>query len=479
MNLSLNQSYKDDELKHLENQLAELTEASNKKEINKVWSIINELSGKNCHLSAKVKKRDGTDPANQQEILKEWKEYFSTLLNNRSTTPAADPPPAEIDLPINTDPPTLNETVKAIKSLKRNKSPGLDFGITAEALLDGGDAMASIVHDFCYEVYVNKIPPNQWITNLIIPVPKKGDLSLMTNYRGITLMSICAKVYNKLLLNRIQAIVDRKLRPNQAGFRPARSCAQQVHILRRIIEGCTMKQLPLVATFIDFRKAFDSINRDSMFKILRSYGIPKAIVDAIRVLYDDSKSAVLIEGQMSEEFDVTTGVLQGDVLAPFLFIIVLDFVMLDAQSKNPAGGLVTHPRRSRRHQDIILNDLDFADDIGLLESSIPRAQKQLSTTIDSAASVGLMINTDKTEYLTLNCPTNQHLMVGQIALNRVDDFRYLGSMVVKSLSDFKRRHGLSWSVFWKLEKIWRSDSVPIHLKIEILNHLLIRPPLQL
>ena len=191
-----------------------------------------------------------------------------------------------------------------------------------------------------------------------------------------------------------------------------------------------------------------------MFKILRSYGIPKAIVDAIRVLYDDSKSAVLIDGQISEQFDVTTGVLQGDVLAPFLFIIVLDFVMLDAQSKNLAGGLVTHPRRSKRHQDIILNDLDFADDIGLLESSIPRAQKQLSTTADSAAAVGLMINTDKTEYLTLNCPTNQHLMVGQKALNRVDDFRYLGSMVAKSLADFKRRHGLSWSVFWKLEKIW-------------------------
>ena len=112
LNLSLNQSYKSDELKHLENQLAELTEASNKKEINKVWSIINELSGKNCHLSSKVKKRDGTDPVNQQEILKEWKDYFSTLRNNRSTTPAADPPPAETDLPINTDPPTLNKTPK-------------------------------------------------------------------------------------------------------------------------------------------------------------------------------------------------------------------------------------------------------------------------------------------------------------------------------------------------------------------------------
>ena len=269
-----------------------------------------------------------------------------------------------------------------------------------------------------------------------------------------------------ILRNRIHAVIDLKLRPNQAGFRPGRSCAQQVHILRRLIEGFTIKQLPLVATFIDFRKAFDSINRDTMFKILRSYGIPKAIVDAIRALYDDSKSAVLVEGQISEEFDVTTGVLQGDVLAPFLFIIVLDFVMNNAQSKNPEGGVVTHPRRSRRHKDIILNDLDFADDIALLESSIPRAQKQLSHTSDSAASVGLVINTDKTEFLTLNCPTNQQLMVGPKSLSRVDDFRYLGSMVASSRTDFKKRHGLSWSVFWKLEKICQ-------------NHLCICPPLQL
>ena len=132
-----------------------------------------------------------------------------------------------------------------------------------------------------------------------------------------------------------------------------------------------------------------------MFATLRSYCIPIEIVDAIRVLYDNSKSAVLVDGQMSDDFDVTTGVLQGDVLAPFLFIVVLDFVMINATNNNPGGGLVTHPRRSRRHLDITLNDLDFADGIGLLESSILRAQSQLSSTIDSAASVGLMINTDK------------------------------------------------------------------------------------
>ena len=111
---------------------------------------------------------------------------------------------------------------------------------------------------------------------------------------------------------------------------------------------------------------------------------------------------------------------------------------------------MTHPRRSKRYQDVILNDLDFTDDIGLLESSIQRAQIQLSSTIDSAASVSLMVNTDMTEYLTLNFPKNQNLMVGPKALKRVNNFRYLGSLVANSNTDFKRRHGLVWSVFWKL-----------------------------
>jgi len=78
-----------------------------------------------------------------------------------------------------------------------------------------------------------------------------------------------------------------------------------------------------------------------------------------------------------------------------------------------------------------------------------------------------MINMDKTEYITSNCPVNQNLMVGTKALKRVDDLRYLGSMVASSNADFKRRHGLAWSVFWKLEKIWRFDYVPLHLKLRI------------
>ena len=107
-------------------------------------------------------------------------------------------------------------------------------------------------------------------------------------------------------------------------------------------------QLPLTVTFIDFKKAFDSINRKVMFAVLRHYGLPEPLVNATGALYNNSKSAVMVEGNVSDPFEVSTGVLQGDVLAPFLFIILVDYLLKKATSDLDSG-VVTHPRRSRHY----------------------------------------------------------------------------------------------------------------------------------
>ena len=206
-----------------------------------------------------------------------------------------------------------------------------------------------------------------------------------------------------------------------------------------------------------------------MFAVLRNYGIPQTLVNTKQVLYSNSSSAVMVDGGISEPFDVTTGVLQGDVLAPFLFIILVDY-LLDKAS-GPDSGVVTFPRQSRRYPAKVglLNDLDFADDIALLESSMPRAQSQLTRTADAAADLGLIISAPKTEYMTINCQPQPPSHVYGNSLNHVTNFRYLGSMIGSSASDLKRRKALAWTAFWKLEHLWKSPTIPISTKVKLFD----------
>jgi exonuclease III len=469
LNSNLNESYRSDETAMITKQMEDLSLADLKGDYTTTWKIVHDLSGKHETPSVKVKKRDGTPPTSVNDLLAEWKEYFSSLLNNSNGQPPSElPPPAAQDLPVHVTPPTREETFEAIHQMKNNKAPGLDCAITAEALRNGGDAMIDIIHGFCSEVYRTLSPPSQWTTSVIVPLPKKGDLSLMTNYRGISLLSITAKVYNKILLNRIRDHVDPILRSNQAGFRQGRSCAQQIHILRRIMEGFQDYQLPLTLTFIDFKKAFDSINRKVMFAVLRHYGIPEAVVNAISALYNNSKSAVMVDGSISDPFNVSTGVLQGDVLAPFLFIVLVDFLLKKATSDPDLdSGVVTHPRRSRRYPAQVLNDLDFADDIALLESTTSRAQLQLTKTAAAAKDLGLTISVSKTEYMTANCHPHPTLTVYGEPIKHVTDFKYLGSKMASTASDLKRRKALAWCAFWKLEHLWKSSLLSIPAKVKL------------
>ena len=125
-----------------------------------------------------------------------------------------------------------------------------------------------IILSFSNKVLLNNETPEQFSTLNILPIPKSGDLGNASNYGGIALTSLVAKVINRMILNRKRPVIDPELRGNQSGFRPGRSTSTQVLALRRIIEGVKRKNLPPIMTFIDFSKAFDSIGHDVMFQIL-------------------------------------------------------------------------------------------------------------------------------------------------------------------------------------------------------------------
>ena len=116
VNSSLNASYKSDEATVLNKQMEDLRMADSKGEYTTIWKIIHDLSGKNKKSSVKVKKRDGTPPTSNEDLLAEWREYFSSLLNNSNGEPLSElPPPAAQDLPIETNPPTSEETLVLIR----------------------------------------------------------------------------------------------------------------------------------------------------------------------------------------------------------------------------------------------------------------------------------------------------------------------------------------------------------------------------
>ena len=179
-------------------------------------------------------------------------------------------------------------------------------------------------------------------------MPKTGDLTKTDNYRGIALTSVVCKTLNRMILNRMKPSIENRLRDNQNGFRPGRSTTSHILALRRILEGAKAKNLTAVMLFIDFKKAFDSVHRGLLMKILRAYGVPEELVRLIESMYSGTKAKVLTADGLTEIFEILAGVLQGDTLAPYLFVIVVDYIMTIVVDNEPDAGFTVKPARSRR-----------------------------------------------------------------------------------------------------------------------------------
>ena len=236
----------------------------------------------------------------------------------------------------------------------------------------------------------------------ILPFPKKGDLGLAKNYQGITLRSIATKIYNALLRNRIEPKIDNILRKNQNGFRRNRSMTSQILTIHRILEGVQAKNLQATLLFVDFTKAFDSIHREKMEQILLAYGLPKETIAAITILYRNTKMKVHSPDGDTEYFDIVAGVLQGDTLAPYLFIICLDYVFRTSIDKIRENGFELTKKRSRRYPAKTIMDANYTDDIAILANTPNQVETLLHSLEWAAAGIGLHVNAHKTEYMCFN-----------------------------------------------------------------------------
>jgi hypothetical protein len=211
------------------------------------WKLINDITGRKSSMKGQLK------GDTQQERVNNWYHHFKYLLGNPPNIEGEDDEiePVVQDLNINVGPFSVEEYEKAIKALVEGKSSGED-GIPPEVLKRCD--LDDMVLTFCNEALLNGNMPDQWSILNIVPIPKSGDLSQGGNYRGISLSSIVAKTFNRMLLNKIRPEVDNILRSNHNGFRVGRTTVSHILALRRIIEGVKAKNLPAIITFIDFKK---------------------------------------------------------------------------------------------------------------------------------------------------------------------------------------------------------------------------------
>ena len=270
--------------------------------------------------------------------------------------------------------------------------------------------------------------PNQWLNCNIVHFSKSGNLEDLGNYRGIVLSAIAAKMTNNMILNRIQPHIDPILRPNQNGFRTGTT--SHLLALRRLIEGVKIHNLKAIMIFVDFKKAFDSINIVTMLHILEAYGIPEVIIQTIALTYKDTHAKVITPDKETEHFEITKGVLQSDTLAPFLFVITLDYAMRQAiRGHEEEFGFEITMKQSRRNSATILTDLIYADDIALVSQEVEQAQLMLINIEIEVAKIGLHIHAKKIEIMSFNynTPVNIELENCYAIVNVVNNFKYPGA----------------------------------------------------
>ena len=180
---------------------------------------------------------------------------------------------------------TRIEIKNAIKTLKNGKAAGGD-DILPEAIKAGGDTSEEVLLNLCNRIWSEEKKPGEWRKGLLIKLPKKGDLRCCKNWRDFMLLNMASKVFCRVILERIKTVLDEKPREEQAGFRAGRSCTDQIVTLQTIVEQSIEWQSSLYINLIDFEKAFDSISRDVLWRLLRHYGMPGTIITIIRVLYE-------------------------------------------------------------------------------------------------------------------------------------------------------------------------------------------------
>nr|VZH99525.1 unnamed protein product [Spirometra erinaceieuropaei] len=386
------------------------------------------------------------------QILQRWAEHFRGVLNHPSViSDAAIQRLPQVETNVDLDlPPSLQETIRAVQQLSSGKAPGSDA----------------------------------------IPAERKGNRQVCDNHRGISLLSIAGKIFARILLNRLNNHLEQGLLPeSQCGFRRHRGTTDMIFAARQLQEKCQEMRSHLYSTFMDLTKAFDTVNREGLWKIMQKFGCPERFTQMVRQLHDGMMARVTDNGAVSEAFAVTNGVKQGCVLAPTLFSFMFSAMLMEAYRDERPGtriayrtdGHLLNPRRMHfqsRVSTTTVHELLFADDCVLNTTSEEEMQRSMDLFSAACENFGLVINTQKRVVMHQPPPNSAthpnappQISVNGTQLQVVENFPYLGSTLSRNTKiddEVANRISKASQAFGRLQStVWNRHGLQLSTKLKM------------
>ena len=416
---------------------------------------------------------EGNLLTNECEVIERWKQHYDEHLNGDIT---ANEGGMAIGLGERAEDdrfpaPSLREVEEEIRRLKNNKAAGNDH-LPSELLKHGGDALARALHWVIGKIWDEETLPEEWMEGIVCPIYKKGDKLDCGNYRAITLLSAAYKVLSQLLCRRLTPIAKDFVGQYQAGFMGARATTDQIFALRQVLQKCREFNVTTHHLFIDFRAAYDTIDREELWTIMHDYGFPDKLTRLVKATLDRVMCVVRVSGTLSSPFESRRGLRQGDGLSCLLFNIAMEGVIRRA-------GIDTSGTIFRKSGQL----LGFADDIDAMARNFETMAETYIRLKAEASRVGLAINASKTKYMrsrgsredTIDLPSR--IVIDGDEIEVVDEFVYLGSLVTAdndTSREIKRRIMAGNRAYFGLRRTLRSKKVRRSTKLTVYKTL-IRP----
>jgi retron-type reverse transcriptase len=297
------------------------------------------------------------------------------------------------------EPFTDKEIEDVIKDLPNDKSPGPD-GFNNEFFKNCWQIIGNDVRDLIKQFYDGNLNLESINSSFITLIPKVDNPLHPSDFRPISLLNTVLKVITKLLANRLQKIILQLVHKNQYGFLKQRSIQDCLGWAFEYLFQCRQSKEEIVILKLDFEKAFDKIEHNTILEILRARGFGERWIKWINMILGSGTLAILLNGTPGKKIYCKRGVRQGDPLSPLLFVLAADLLQ-SILNKAMFQNLIERPIPCRACPDFPI--IQYADDTLVITKADARNLICLKALLQTfAESTGLRVNYNKSSMIPIN-----------------------------------------------------------------------------